>query len=194
MVPRDPPPYKISTLIFIRNGKGELLLMRRRKRPNQGLWSCIGGKLEMASGESPFEAAQREVKEEIGLELNPGDLHLFCMIAEKAYEGGGHWLMFLFNCGRPLQSLPPPIEEGEFSFFPPEEIERLPIPDTDRQALWPLWMQYRSGFTCLRADCSPATPLSVVVEQQMPGPEPREKPADPAPGSRPEPNIGPAPA
>ena len=39
------------------------------------------------------------------------------MIAEKAYEGESHWLMFLFRCRRRLEALPPDIAEGRFAFF-----------------------------------------------------------------------------
>lgn len=160
-------PYKISTLVFIQNTQGELLLMRRNKSPNFGLWSCIGGKLEMPTGESPYEAAMRETKEEIGLDLADGDLHLFCMIAEKAYEGGSHWLMFCFDCRKRLDSLPPPMPEGTFAFHKPETILSLPIPETDRQSLWPLWFEKRDHFTALRADCAPDKLLDIVQEEQL---------------------------
>ncbi len=163
-------PYKISTLVYLRNTAGELLLMQRRKEPNLGLWSCIGGKLEMATGESPAQAARREVAEEVGLELGDDDLHLFGLIAERAYEGSVHWLMFLFDCRRRLEGLPDEIREGRFAFHPPEGIDQLPVPETDRVALWPLWFQNRGGFTMMRADCSPGSPVRVQVEQEMAAP------------------------
>lgn len=162
-------PYKISTLVYLRNTKGELLLMRRNKAPNFGLWSCIGGKLEMGTGESPHEAACREVGEEVALSIEPRDLHLFAMIAEKNYEFRNHWLMFLFDCATPLAELPPPIDEGTFAFHPPEAIAQLPVPETDRHSLWPLYFKRRGGFTALRADCRPDRPLEVFTEQALPG-------------------------
>jgi 8-oxo-dGTP diphosphatase len=162
----EPLPYRISTLVYLRNHAGDLLLMERRREPNAGLWSPIGGKLEMGTGESPFEAARREVAEEIGLELADGDLHLFAMIAEKHYEARCHWLMFLFDCQRPLDSLPPDIAEGGFAFHPESAIPRLAIPETDRQALWPVYFHHRKGFVALRADCHPDRPLKVVVEER----------------------------
>ena len=61
-------PFKISVLVFLRDGAGRLLLIKRRKAPNLGCWSPIGGKLEMGRGESPFECAARETKEEVGLD------------------------------------------------------------------------------------------------------------------------------
>jgi 8-oxo-dGTP diphosphatase len=162
-------PYKISVLVFVENRAGELLLIERTKSPNAGLWSPIGGKLEMATGESPFECAAREVGEEIGLKIvGERDLHLFSMIAEKAYEARCHWLMFLFRCRVPLDTLPDPMEEGRFGFFPRAAIDRLPVPETDRQALWPIWDRHRDGFVALRADCHPSQKLDIVVEQILP--------------------------
>lgn len=158
-------PYKISTLIYVENEAGEVLLLKRRKAPNRGLWSPIGGKLEMATGESPFEAARREVEEEIGLTLSDDDLHLFGMIAEKGYEDSGHWLMFLFVAHPAIVELPPAMEEGHFAFFPLDAIGDLAIPETDRLALWPIFEKYRSGFVSLRADCSSGRPLEIVMEQ-----------------------------
>ncbi|MDP2138796.1 MAG: NUDIX hydrolase, partial [Candidatus Didemnitutus sp.] len=69
-------PYKISVLVFLENRAGELLLMLRAKQPNLGVWSPICGKLEMATGESPFECAVRETEEEVGLKVRAEDLHL----------------------------------------------------------------------------------------------------------------------
>ena len=158
-------PFKISVLIYLRDEAGRLLLIHRNKSPNKGLWSCIGGKLDMGCGESPFEAAIREVREETGLNLAGKDLHLFGMISEKNYEGDTHWLMFLFNCRKPLNFAPPDIAEGKFAFHAPEAIAALPVPETDRQILWPLYFQQRDGFTAMRADCSPAKPLEAVAEE-----------------------------
>jgi 8-oxo-dGTP diphosphatase len=160
-------PYKISTLVYLRNEADELLLMQRRKAPNQGLWSPIGGKLEMASGESPHAAAAREVAEEIGLTIQPSDLHLFAMIAERNYEAQCHWLMFLFDCRIPLRRLPPDISEGSFAFFPQHRILDLPIPDTDRTALWDVYFRCRNGFVALAADCTPGQPVRFVSDEVM---------------------------
>lgn len=162
-------PYKISVLVFVENSLGELLLLERTKAPNAGLWSPIGGKLEMATGESPFECAIREIHEEIGLTVTERDLHLFGMIAEKAYEGQSHWLMFLFHCRARITSLPPTIHEGKFAFFTREAINAIPLPATDKDALWPIFDRHKSGFVALRADCLPGKPLDIVIEQTLPG-------------------------
>lgn len=161
--------YKISVLIFIRNIKGEFLMLKRKKSPNQGLWSPIGGKLEMETGESPHQCAARETFEEIGLKIDPSQLHLFCMIAEKAYEGSNHWLMFLFDSQLAIHELPEAIDEGTFSFFSREQIDTLTIPETDRQGLWAIYDDYRDSFVSARANCEPGQPLEIVVEQVIEG-------------------------
>lgn len=160
--------YKIAVLVFIENDSGEHLLLLRAKPPNLGAWSPVGGKLETATGESPFECAARETHEETGLAVSPSDLHLFAMIAEKSYEGEAHWLLFLFKCRRPIPALPPAMQEGRFGFFARSAIDTLPLPETDRTALWPIYDRYHDRFVALRADCTPGQPLRVEVEQITP--------------------------
>lgn len=162
--------YKIAVLVFLENSAGEHLLLLRAKPPNLDIWSPIGGKLETARGESPFECAVRETREETGFEITSDDLHLFAMIAEKAYEGQAHWLIFLFRCRRPIPALPAPISEGTFGFFRREAIHDLPIPETDRNALWPIYDRYRDRFVALKADCAPGKPVHVVIEEITPAP------------------------
>jgi 8-oxo-dGTP diphosphatase len=157
--------YKIAVLVFLENTAGEHLLMLRARPPNLGVWSPIGGKLETAQGESPFECAVRETREETGHVITAGDLHLFAMIAEKAYEGQAHWLMFLFRCKQPLAMQPPDIAEGRFGFFSRSQIDALPLPDTDRSALWPIFDHHRDRFVALRADCAPGRPILAEIEE-----------------------------
>ena len=159
--------YKISTLLFARDAENRVLLMQRKKAPNLGLWSPPGGKLEMRTGESPHECAVREAKEEIGVDLQVSDLHLFAMVAEKAYEGSTHWLMFLFDITKPLVALPAEIEEGPFQFFERQEIDDLPIPQSDMQLVWPYYDNRHAGFTALRASFDSANNVEIVVEESI---------------------------
>ena len=55
------------TLIFLTRGD-QVLMLHRRKPPNQGLWNGIGGHIE--PGEGPLTGALREVREETGFELS----------------------------------------------------------------------------------------------------------------------------
>ena len=161
-------PYKISTLLFLKNKDGDFLLLKRTKSPNKDKWSPIGGKLDMETGESPHQCAIRECFEETGHEIDHDDLHLFSIIAEKSFEGSGHWLMFLFDCHKPIEELPPTIDEGKFAFFTRKEIDDLLIPQTDHALLWPFFDKHHKEFICMRADCDPSKKLEIVVEETLP--------------------------
>lgn len=160
-------PFKISVLIFIRDGNGKFLMIRRRKAPNKNCWSPVGGKLEMASGESPFECACREAFEETGLLLVARDLHLFGMVSERSYEGSGHWLMFLFDCLKPIDALPAEIDEGQFGFFSREEIDAAAIPPSDRTLVWPVYDSHRRSFLAYRAQCGNGDAARVEEESML---------------------------
>jgi 8-oxo-dGTP diphosphatase len=150
--------FKISCLLFIEDESNRLLLIKRKKKPNLGLWSPPGGKLEMSLGESPVECAKREAKEEAGMSLKDDDIKLFGYVAEKNYSGDAHWLMFLVECKKKLVTAPPPIDEGTFQFFNRKEIDNLSIPPSDHQLVWPLYDKRSLGFWGLRADCSVSPP------------------------------------
>ncbi len=160
-------PFKISVLVFVKDAAGRLLMIERRKAPNQGCWSPIGGKLEMAHGESPFECAVREVGEEAGLEITREDLHLWSMISEKHYEGETHWLMFCFECKKPLEALPVTIDEGRFQFYTREEVDGIKLPETDRTMIWPNYDRFKSGFVAISVDCQQSRDMEIVVEESF---------------------------
>ena len=157
--------HKITTLVYLFNGKGELLMLHRRKKPNRGLWSPIGGKLHTDEGESPYECAAREVREEAGLKVNEKDLHLAGLVAEHGYEGEHYWLMFLFECKKKLAHLPAPHDEGDFEFVPVRKVSKLKIPHTDKQILWPLFLKHRGGFFSVKIDCAGGKKLKWKVEE-----------------------------
>ncbi len=65
--------YHLVVHVWIRNGKGKYLISQRSAdRPMLQLkWECVGG--SALKGEDSLEAALRETKEEVGLELSPDD-------------------------------------------------------------------------------------------------------------------------
>ena len=146
-------PYKIATLLYCFNERDEVLLLERAQEPNRGFWSPAGGKLKQDLGESPYACACREAREEMGLVIGPGDLHLAGIISEHGYQGQTHWLMFLFEVKTRLKTLPPPHAEGRFEFFARPRIESLTIPQTDQEQIWPWFWQYRGGFFAAHCRC-----------------------------------------
>jgi len=182
-------PHKIATLLYVFDDADRVLLIERAREPNLGLWSPPGGKLETATGESPWACACREAREELGLHLQPHDLHLAGIVSEHGYAASAHWLMFLFEVRPRFSHLPPPIDEGRFAFVSRNDLATLPIPDTDRSAIWPLFWKHRHAFFAAHAHCQPDGSQTWTLESP-PSPEPSGAPATPA---VPEPDPDPVP-
>lgn len=149
----EPLPYRIAVLCYLFDEQGRLLLLHRRRPPNQDLYSPIGGKLHMEDGESPGACALREIHEEAELELDMADLHLTGMVSERGFEGKGHWLLFLYEVTRPVTIERTEFEEGTLEWHPLDGVERLTIPETDRRIIYPLFRRYRGAFFHVHIEC-----------------------------------------
>ncbi|MAJ47297.1 MAG: NUDIX hydrolase [Planctomycetaceae bacterium] len=166
-------PYRVAVLCYLYDSDGRLLLLHRRKEPNSGRYSPIGGKLELAEGESPHACALREIHEESGLKLDSDEIRMLGMVSESAYEGTTHWLIFLFEVTRPVAPSEIPkmeFDEGVLEWIPVQDVEKLNIPDTDRQALWPAVQKHRGGFFSIHIDCK-TDPFNWQLLESMPAPE-----------------------
>ena len=161
-------PHKISTLLYCFNERDEILLLERAREPNRGLWSPPGGKLHTEDGESPYACACREGREETGFVWTPADLRLTGIISEYGYQGAAHWLMFLFEVTPKLRELPPPCDEGRFQFFSREQVGELPLPETDRESIWPWFWQHRGGYFAAHCHYTEAGAMNWVLEESRP--------------------------
>ena len=65
--PRIYPASPISGVGAVVYNSRKILLVKRAKEPNKGLWSIPGGGIEL--GETIFEAAKRETREECSIEI-----------------------------------------------------------------------------------------------------------------------------
>lgn len=165
-------PYRIAVLCYLYDEAGRLLLLHRRKEPNTHMYSPIGGKLEAALGESPHECALREIREETELHLSPTDIRMCGIVSEKAYQGRHHWLIFLFEVTRPIRDgeiRRQEFEEGTLEWHAVERVESLPIPETDRQVMWPHVRSHRGGFFMAHIDCRDERMRASVDESWMSG-------------------------
>ncbi|MDB6019886.1 MAG: hydrolase [Pedosphaera sp.] len=160
--------HHITTLLYCFNERDEVLLLERAQQPNLGLWSPCGGKLHTETGESPYACACREAFEEMGITLEPTDLHLTGLVAEQGFQGQAHWLMFLFEVKPRLTALPPPHREGIFQFFPRTALPTAKMPQTDLEQIWPLFWQHRGGFFAAACHCHPDGRNEWLLEQSAP--------------------------
>ncbi|MHC4976254.1 MAG: NUDIX hydrolase [Planctomycetota bacterium] len=147
-------PYKIAVLCDLRDSDGRVLMLHRARDPNKGLYSPIGGKLETTIGESPTQCARREIMEEAAIDVPIENLQLMGIISEAAYEGQAHWLLFVYRVTHPVEVSTGPMDEGTLDWHPLEEIDSLPMPESDRLVLWPMIRQWDSGVTCVHIDCT----------------------------------------
>lgn len=85
MIPEE--RYHLVVHVWIRNSSGEYLISQRAAtRPTFLLsWECVGG--SVLAGESSIERAVREVKEEVGIELNPAKGKLVFSKIRNEYDG-----------------------------------------------------------------------------------------------------------
>lgn len=99
------------TLCFLTRGERVLLLQRRRP-PNQGLWNGVGGHIE--PGESPLAACLREVREETGYTLPAARFAgLLTWEGFEIADGG----LYLFTAAAPPGE-PVPCSEGTLAWQP----------------------------------------------------------------------------
>ncbi len=146
-------PYRIATLCDLRDDRERILLIRRLQEPNFGLCSPIGGKLDIESGESPAQCAQREILEEAGIEVSIEDLRLVGLVSEQGYRNEAHWLLFIYRVMSPVHVEPKTIREGALEWHEPEAVASLPLPETDRKVIWPLLNEQHGRFCSVHIDC-----------------------------------------
>lgn len=84
-------PASVGALIF--DGGGRLLILKPTYKTG---WTIPGGVME-ADGETPWEACQREVREECGVEVLSGRLAAVDFRPPRPGRPGG--MRFLFDCG-----------------------------------------------------------------------------------------------
>lgn len=115
----------VGTVPFM---QGRIILLRRAIEPGFGKWTFPGGFVDR--GETLEEAAVRETKEEIGLEVELAGLL-------NAYSYRGRPVIVIVYEAKVTSGVPAPGEEAlEVRLFSPEEIpwEELAFPST-RDAL-----------------------------------------------------------
>ncbi|HEX2240441.1 MAG TPA: NUDIX hydrolase [Actinomycetota bacterium] len=99
---------------------GALLMVRRASNPARGLWSIPGGRVE--KGEYLSAALKREVGEETGLDVEPGDLiGIFEIVGED-----DHFVILDYRATVTERGEPTPGGDvSEARWVPFDEVPRL---------------------------------------------------------------------
>ena len=115
-------PILFSQIYCIDNEK--ILLLRRTKEPNLGLWVAPGGKIE--ADESPYECALRELFEESGLE--PDKLYLRGIISLIFPDAKECSIQFVYLATDFRGRLKRENDEGILEWQPIKSLTSLPAP------------------------------------------------------------------
>lgn len=88
------PKKRMGSGVLFFNGSGEILIVQPTYKE---LWEIPGGIVE--ADESPLTTAQREIHEELGLNIDPSSLNLKGLEYMSAGDGKPEALFFLFAGG-----------------------------------------------------------------------------------------------
>jgi 8-oxo-dGTP diphosphatase len=136
-----------SVVAVILNDDGEVLLTKRNIPPFQGEWVMPGGKINL--GEPIISALQREVREEVGLEVAVEDM---VDVFEHVTPGDDnyHFVILYYRC-RPLScSIRHNQDEvSEARWVPEQQLQSYPMPDGTRFILgkiFPFQRRHEDGL------------------------------------------------
>ncbi|TMV10277.1 NUDIX domain-containing protein [Ruegeria sediminis] len=112
--------------------EGQVLLARRGKQPDAGLWGFPGGHVEW--GETVLEAAARELREETGIEADPRTYidNLDLLRRDGAGAVISHYLLVAVGCSY-VSGVPKAGDDAlDARWFPLDLIRQGGLPMSER--------------------------------------------------------------
>lgn len=123
------PPHKIIGVGVIWNDTGKILIDRRLPQGAMGgLWEFPGGKVE--PGETVADCIQREIQEELGIEVEVGD----CLITIDHTYTHLRVTLTVHHC-RYVTGVPQAIECDEVRWVGLDELENFDFPEANTQII-----------------------------------------------------------
>lgn len=116
----------VSAIALI-DPEGRVLLAQRPEgKAMAGMWEFPGGKVE--EGETPEAAIQREMKEELGIELCD---RCFAPLTFVSHTYETFHLNMLLYVARRWEGIPTPLEGQKLTWKRPQEMRDMPMPPAD---------------------------------------------------------------
>ena len=125
----------VAVGVVVWRPEGQVLLVRRTRPPNEGLWSLPGGGLEL--GETLAEAGAREVREECGVELGESELLTALDLIERDEQGAVRFHYVLIDLLAPWAGGEPTAgdDAGAVRWFARAELANLDLWSETRRVL-----------------------------------------------------------
>ena len=127
------PLVGVGVVVF--NNDQQIVLVKRGKEPNKGLWAIPGGSVEL--GEPVRETAIREVREECNIEIELTDLLGVVDLILKDNDGKiqYHYILIDYLAKYKGGELTPQSDVSEAAWFKQYQIEDLDIPEVTKKIL-----------------------------------------------------------
>ncbi|MBL7555860.1 MAG: 8-oxo-dGTP diphosphatase MutT [Bdellovibrionaceae bacterium] len=113
---------------FLKKDQKILVGQRPENHSLAGLWEFPGGKIEI--GETPEQALQRELNEELGIEAQIGTLRLAC-----THSYGDVGIIILFYEVNYWKGEPKAKHHLMLEWIYPQELKTRPIPEANKKIL-----------------------------------------------------------
>ena len=120
-------PHKQIGVAVINNSQGQILIDRRKQSGEMGgLWEFPGGKIE--PGETVEECIEREIKEELDIEIAVGDRLTTITHNYETFKV----TLYIHDC-QYIGGEPQPLECEEILWVKPEQINQYQFPAANIQ-------------------------------------------------------------
>ena len=117
--------HKQPAVLCILKSGDRFLLLKRKKEPNKGKYTPVGGKIDPY--ESPIHSASRETLEETGIRItNPK----YCGVMVESSPTNYNWICFVYLAE--IEHIDPPTcKEGKLEWIRFSKLFGIPAPKTD---------------------------------------------------------------
>lgn len=128
----DAPRIGVGIILLL---NGKLVLVKRAREPAKGLWTLPGGLIEL--GETAREAAKREAREELGLNIEIDQVLDVVDYIEKDEQGRVriHYVLIDFLAYAISGKLQPGSDALEIKTIDAGDLHRLRMPELTRNFL-----------------------------------------------------------